>query len=218
MMWPSAGVSGAVVTMPTVCAAASRDAAAQTVARDVALFEQRGCLSPHHVFVHDQGGGEAHAFGARLATTLRDLSAASITPATRIALADAAAIRGRREHARWRALGGHPVTLWEGSLPGWAVIYDHDAAFSVSPGYRTVTVSPYRDSADLGRRLEPVAGRIEAFACYPVPAIDQNATAPCIRQVLKHAGATWICAAGRIQSPPLDWPHGGGAFLRSLRT
>jgi hypothetical protein len=29
-------------------------------------------------------------------------------------------------------------------------------------------------------------------------------------------GASYVCGAGEIQSPPIEWPHGAGAFLRSF--
>lgn len=210
-----ARVSGVVLTAGA-CAASANDTTVREVACDSARFEQRGCLSPHHVFVGDATGAAARALAARLATNLRALSAGPLPPPSRLALADAAAIRGVREHARWRAIGGRDVALWEGPLPGWTVVYDRDASFTTSPGFRTIVVSPYADPADLARRLEPVAGRVEAFAFKCEPAIDTPDDVARIRAVLERAGATYLCAPGRMQSPPIDWPHGGGAFLRAL--
>jgi hypothetical protein len=101
--------------------------------------------------------------------------------------------------------------LWEGRGLGWTVIYDEKAQFTPSPGFRTVTVSPVTHPGDLAHRLEPVAGRIEAFALA-------GASEPLgrVRQCLIERGASWLCAPGAMQSPPLNWRHGGGIFLDTL--
>ncbi|HVA84307.1 MAG TPA: acyl-CoA reductase, partial [Candidatus Binataceae bacterium] len=148
-----------------------------------------------------------------------------------------------RERARWRALAQRPdhgcardVALWEGervaALPceapdenasrtatqtvtesmKWTVIYDGDAGFCPSPGYRTVFVSAL-DSADrLRERLANAAGRLEAFAL----AAPANLRAQ-LDASLRMLGVSYVCEPGRMQSPPLDWPHGGGLMLELLR-
>ncbi|MBV8452187.1 MAG: hypothetical protein JOZ29_07915 [Deltaproteobacteria bacterium] len=35
-----------------------------------------------------------------------------------------------------------------------------------------------------------------------------------VRTVVGRCGATYVCALGEMQSPPLEWPHGGGEFIR----
>ena len=82
------------------------------------LFEQRGCLSPHHVFVVGDAG-QARGFAARLARALERLERRLPSP-PRLPLGVSAAIRGLRERARWRALTQSPdrdcvsdVALWE---------------------------------------------------------------------------------------------------------
>ena len=92
------GVSGA--------SPSAAEAAADGLARDVTLFEQRGCLSPHHVFVVGDAG-EARGFAARLARALERLARRLPAPA-RLPLGAAAAIRALRERARWRALAQRP--------------------------------------------------------------------------------------------------------------
>ena len=213
------------------------EAAADGLARDVTLFEQRGCLSPHHVFVVGDAG-EARGFAAHLARALERLARRLPAPA-RLPLDAAAAIRALRERARWRALAqrpdcgrGHDVALWEGErvidspgeTPGesmtesmsesmrWTVIYDGAAGFSASPGYRTVFVSALKGADELGERLGPAAGRLEAFALSAPPDIRVRLDAG-----LRLLGVSYVCEPGRMQSPPLDWTHGGGAMLELLR-
>ena len=50
--------------------AANIDIVAAAVARDITLFEQQGCLSPHHVIVEDADGYASHWFAERLAIAL----------------------------------------------------------------------------------------------------------------------------------------------------
>jgi hypothetical protein len=177
------------------------------LARDITLFEQRGCLSPHHIFVEGTG---ARAFAAELATALDRVAAKSPSP-HRYGLEDAAAVRRVRENTRWRALGGQDVALWEGARLGWTVVYDSSAHFRVSPGWRTVYVSAVADLNDFIRRMEPASGRLEACAIAgPTSRVDQ------LTPALDRLGVSYICAPGAMQSPPLEWRHGGGAFLLKL--
>jgi hypothetical protein len=98
--------------------------------------------------------------------------------------------------------------MWEGENLSWTVIYERAARFRFSPGYRTVYVSPFRDVADLRQRLEPAAGKLEAFAIADPAGRLESAHAS-----LREAGVSYFAAPGAMQSPPLDWPHGGGALL-----
>ncbi len=239
-------LSGALVAVGASPTAA--EAAAVGLARDVTLFEQRGCLSPHHVFVVG-GAGQARGFAARLARALERLERRLPAPA-RIPLEAAAAIRALRERARWRALAqrsdgsaGHDVALWEGgpvavssgeapdetatqtaneaATPAgtqtataamkWTVIYDRNAEFSASPGYRTVFVSALENADELDARLGTAAGRLEAFALAATSDICERLAAR-----LRLLGVSYVCEPGWMQSPPIDWPHGGGAMIELL--
>lgn len=202
-----ARVSGAFVT-----ASAATKETAWHLAHDVALFEQCGCLSPQHAFVEESTEDSAAAFAAHLGDSLDILSKGPLPPSSTIPFNNAVRIRSIRERARWRSLSDS-VRLYEGPLPGWTVIYDRSAGFQVSPGFRTVFVSP---ADDLERRLAPVRGKIEAFAMAFDRSHDYPKKIEHVRSLLHDAGATYLCDAGSMQSPPLDWSHGGGAFLRSL--
>jgi hypothetical protein len=177
------------------------------LARDITLFEQRGCLSPHHIFVEGTG---ARAFASELATAL-DRVAAKIPSPHRHGLEDAAAVRSVRENARWRALGGQDVVLWEGARLDWTVVYDSSAHFRVSPGWRTVYISAVADLDDFIRRMEPASGMLEACAIVgPASRVGQ------LTPALDRMGVSYICPPGEMQSPALEWRHGGGAFLLKL--
>ena len=197
---------------------------AEALALDCAMFDQRGCLSPHHIFVEKQAYEFAEALAAAF-SRLAPLFGADGLP-RELDLQDAAAIRRVRETARWRKLNGGKVQLWEDINFQWTVVFDEVANFTSSPGFRTLFVSPFNDPPDLERRLEAVHGRLEGFALAAgqtaagtadFSRLDRSAQSPRaeqVRGIATRCGATYICPPGAMQSPPLDWPHGGGEFIR----
>src|SRR5208282_5162337 len=195
-------LSGAVVTRSALLKPDASEIA-RNLARDVTLFEQLGCLSPHHVFVESDRESDMIRFAGSLAAAMRAL-ADRLPPSSDLELEDAAALRSVREIARWRAIAGDPLEIIEGPGLSWAVIVDRDARFTASPGLRCVNVSMFRDAADLRARLAPAAGRLEAFAIA-----GDGEEAASLRAVLGNAGVSYLAAPGAMQSPPLTWRHGG---------
>ncbi|HKN13505.1 MAG TPA: acyl-CoA reductase [Candidatus Binatus sp.] len=194
-------VSAALVA-PGAIGPSRIDKIAELLARDVALFEQLGCLSLHQVFVVSPDGRAARELAIRMSAALERL-AVSMPPA-RIPLRDAAEIRAVRERARWRAIAGESVELFEGRGLEWTVIFESKAdSFKVSPGFRTVHVTGVRDLAEFHSCVAGVSRQIEAMA---VVGDDCEIEARAI-------GIPYVCAPGEMQSPPLDWRHGGGEFL-----
>jgi len=185
------------------------DQVARLLARDVTLFEQLGCLSPHHIFV--QGDEDAALnFAERLGAAMRQWAERLPSPAV-LELEDAAALRSARETARWRSIAGEPVRVIEGPGLWWVVIFDRDAPLTPSPGLRCVRVSAIADPRDLRSRLEPAHGRIEAFAVTADGGED-----PTLQELLHEIGVSYVARPGAMQSPPLTWRHGGGAFLNRV--
>ena len=204
-----ARLSGALLSREAIAPATS-DAVADGLARDITLFEQRGCLSPHHIFIEDPTQLEARRFAGCLAVAL-DRLAHMLPPPRALNLGVAAAIRATREASRWRKLGGETVDLWEGNALSWSVIYDAAIPFRVSPLYRTVFVTPVSDFADFKARLAAVSNRLEAFAVAdPANRLDDA------RAWLSDAVVSYLASPGMMQSPPFEWPHGKGAFLKRI--
>jgi hypothetical protein len=178
------------------------DGIADSLARDVALFEQLGCLSLHHVFVVSPDGRGARDLAIGMSSALERLAVSM--PSARIPVRDAAEIRGVRERARWRAIAGEPVELFEGRALEWTVVFEaRPDSFRVSPGFRTVHVTALRDLSEFRDCIGNMSGRIEAIA---VAGNDCEIEA-------RAMGIPYVCAPSEMQSPPLDWRHGGGGFL-----
>ncbi len=178
-------------------AVVERAAAAEVdaIALDVALHDQRGCLSPHAVYVT----GDARGFAERLAAAL-DAVAVPLPPGPASVDARAAA-RLLAAEAEWvpgaTVLGG----------AGGTVIYEEAPPFRPTAGLRTVRVHPLRDPRVLPELLPP--GRIE---CVGVAGVDP---APLVA-VLRARGVARICPVGRMQRPPLWWPRGQHPPLGAL--
>jgi hypothetical protein len=162
----------------------------EAVARDVVLYEQRGCLSPHVAFVV----GDAERCAADLAAALREL-ASTLPPATST-VEDRAGVRLFLEEVAWR---GARVTA-----DSWgAVLLEATAAFEPTCGARTIRVVPIADAAALPALLPQ--DRVEC--------VGTNAAAP---DGLRERGVSRVCPVGRMQAPKLSWPRGQRPPLRSL--
>jgi hypothetical protein len=196
--------------MPGATAPSRIDGLADLLARDVALFEQLGCLSLNHVFVISPDGGAARELAIRVSAALECLG--KLMPPARIPIPDAAQIRGVRERARWRGIAGERIELLEGRGLEWTTVFEPSPAlndsFKISPGFRTLHVTGVRDFQEFRDCIACVAGRIEAMA---VSGGESHAIR--IGEALRAMGISYVCSPGEMQSPPLDWLHGGGGFI-----
>src|SRR5690606_27565927 len=96
-------VSFGVVAREIVADPAAAAAAAARLAEDIAVWDQRGCLSPQLCAVEGDRTA-ATAFGQALRAALERLAAR--WPPARATTAERLAVRRLRDAAEWRALGG----------------------------------------------------------------------------------------------------------------
>jgi len=200
-------VGGRVVTHgPRVSVAAvGRDGleeaerVAHAVALDVALYEQRGCLSPRAVYVESDGRLAPRDFAERLAAALAGIT--ERLPPMSTAVEERAATRVLREGSEWTP----GTTVLSG--PGGTVVYDEDPSFRPTLPARSVRVHPIASLAALPALLP--AGHIE---CLGLAARDPCDLVPALRE----RGVSRLCPVGRMQRPPLAWPRGQHAPLAAL--
>lgn len=188
----------------TSLAAIGRDAdareAAEGLARDVALFDQRGCLSVAAVYT----AGDARLLAERLADALADF--ARRWPSGRPARPVTAAVQHVRLEAEMRG-------LWQSALPlrDGTVIVDADPGFRPSPGLRCVRVHPLADLASLPELLAPWRGRLQGAALA-----GQEAWR--LEPALARLGISRCAPPGELQSPDATWHNGGINPLEALAT
>jgi hypothetical protein len=174
------------------------DVRAEALARDVALFDQRGCLSLQAIYTD----GDAGVLATALAPALDD--AARRWPPHPLSPAEAAALRLLREEAAFLGSTVEATPLEHGT-----VIVDRRALFLPSPGHRTVRVHPVADLEQALSILEPHGARLQGAAVAGEAALDCEGRLAAI-------GVSYVCAPGRLQSPGASWRNGGIDLIAEL--
>jgi len=172
--------------------------AAEGLARDIALFDQRGCLSVVAVYT----AGDAAALAERLGAALADLARRwPPGPPTRPVMA---AVQHLRLEAEMRGLRQSSLSLRDGT-----VIVDPDPHLRPSPGLRTVRVHPLEDLSLLAGLLEPWRGRLQGAALAGEGAWR-------LEPALTGLGLSRLALPGELQSPDATWHNGGINPLEAL--
>jgi hypothetical protein len=209
-------VSGAILGARALTADAR--GLAGSLAKEVALYDQYGCLSPHTIFVEDGGAVRARAFAELLANALAELERR--WPRAPLSAGEASALRqflATRELASTQAgsklLGGFDA--------GWSVIIDPEPGFEFSPLGRTVILKPVNRVETAIAALKQVRDSLHAVGL----AIPPPVRLPLARGLglydevetnLDWAPRIRLCAVGSMQSPPLTWAADGHRPLGSL--
>jgi hypothetical protein len=183
-------------------AVVSRDAdpvcTARGLARDIALFDQRGCLSVQAVYTD----GDAGELASALAWALR-LESARL-PAGPIDAPAAAAVQQLRAEAELRTGSLQELQIGEGT-----VLVESESFFRPVPGLRTVRVHGLKDLEELVAILEPWRGKLQGVALA-------GARARSLSNDLALLGFSRLAPAGELQSADASWANGGIDPLEAL--
>jgi len=191
---------GPKTSIAVIGAAVDPHEAAEHLARDIALFDQRGCLSVVAVYTT----GDAAALAERLGDALLDL--ARRWPPGPPVRAVSAAVQHVRLEAEMRGLWRSSLPLREGT-----VIVDPRPELQPSPGLRTVRIHPLEDLARLPAILQPWRGRLQGAALAGDDAWR-------LESALRELGISRCAAPGELQSPDATWHNGGIDPLEALAT
>ncbi|MBW2363274.1 MAG: hypothetical protein JRG84_20445 [Deltaproteobacteria bacterium] len=191
---------------PQACSAAALPGVAAALARDVALWDQLGCLSPLAVYVPRDC---VVPVGDALAEALARLE--RVLPRGSIDARSAAAIAAERSEAELRGAAGHATRVLAGSGTSWTVVCEAVAAVRPAPLHRFLRIFPVTDAAALLETLRPYASHLAGVALAGFGAAEPDLT-----ERLRALGASRVCAPGRLQAPPLDWRRDGHSVLASL--
>lgn len=195
-------VSFAVVTGEIVADDFAAQAAAAQLAADVAIWDQRGCLSPQLCYV-EGNVDTAHRFAGLVADALRPL--VQRLPSGRLTDAERLAVRRFRDEAEWRGLGGAGVAVFAlGGESDGTVVIESAPAFRPTPLCRSLRVMPVADIRALTALLAPVRALLEGAGLAAVPERWSD-----LARWLAECGVHRISAVGEMQRPPLDWRQGG---------
>lgn len=186
---------------------AELDALVERAARDVIIFDQQGCVSPHAIYVEERGEVDAEEMARRLAGALDRL--ATEVPRGAMTPGESMQVHQLRAEAEMR---GATVLASAGGTE-WTVILEEGPGFEASPLNRVIYLRSVQDLdaavaalAEVGRHLQTVAVAGDAGT------IDRAA------ETLGACGATRIVPVGEASWPAPHWHHDGRfQFLDLLR-
>jgi hypothetical protein len=173
--------------------ALAREAAA--LARDVALWDQLGCLSPLAVHVVSAERSAALRVAEALAEALAESELR--WPRGRIEAAASAAIARERAEAEMR-----DAVVFASHGTEWSVVCEANGERRDAPLHRFVRVQPSASIDACLAALRPQRAQLAAVALAGFGAATGEISA-----ALAELGASRICAPGTLQSPPLCWPR-----------
>ncbi len=183
---------------------------AEKVALDIALYDQRGCLSPHLYYVESGGDVSPVDFASFVAEALDGLS--SGLPIGEKSPSEAARIQQIRGALPLK--GGEVFSSQDGV--DWTVLYDPEPTFTVSPLSRTIWVKPVQNLLEVKTFLEPVRGLIQTIGLAAPEVNAFGLRMADLIEVLAKVGGCRICPIGKMQRPPLTWHHDGAFRLLPL--
>jgi hypothetical protein len=209
------------------------DRTASEVARAVALFDQRGCVSPQVVWVEEGGGAVEGALGAaggaegstgradgpaapsarvfarRLAGALQELEGR--LPGGALEVEEASAVQQLRGTAELMAASGSAVEVIHGGGSSWTVVYEAETGPPQACVGRVVRVRPLASLDELPQVLEPVRHHLQT-----VGTAGLGARADALAAELGRLGASRVVPFASVAFPPARWHHDGGRPLGDL--
>ena len=182
---------------------------ARKAAWAVCMFDQRGCVSPHAIYVEEGGSVDPGEWAALLASAMEDLEVE--LPGGRLTASDASAVHQVRGSAELREATGSGVRVFRTDESFWTVILEDEMRFTPSCLNRVVSVVPTPD-------LRGVAGSLGGVGRYLQTVAVEGAEdcLPTLAEALCRAGATRITSFEKAPWPPPWWCHDGASVLAGL--
>ena len=185
------------------------EASAASLAKAVAIFDQRGCVSPRVVYVEEGGTVSPRAFASLLAQSLAGLG--RDLPSGGLDRAEASALHQVRGTAELVAASESGVDIHHGGDAPWTVIFDRgpmDLAPSVG---RTVQVVPLTDLEQLPDLLARMGTHLQTVGTAGLGDREQV-----LASRLGRAGVSRVVPFSEVPFPPPWWHHDGGNPLGDL--
>lgn len=168
-----------------------RSAVANGLAQDIALFDQRGCLSIQAIYTDDDPEELARALATALDRIAVQLPMGVVEPRA------AAQVQQLRAEAALTGLVRPEQPLRHGT-----VVVDPDPTLRPSPGLRTVRVHRVETLDTLPSLLTPWTGRLQGVA---LAGSGAEALAPALAAL----GANRFAPPGSLQAAGAGWHNGG---------
>jgi hypothetical protein len=182
---------GPKTSLAVVAADAQISEVAAGLARDVALFDQRGCLSVQAIYTAAAGDALARSLARELARLSLEWPPGPPDPVI------AAAVQQIRMDASLRGLSRSELPLEVGT-----VVVEPQPDFHPSPGLRTVRIHPLESLDGLPEILVPWSEQLQGVALA-------GAEARRLQPRLEALGISRFAEPGELQSPDATWHNGG---------
>lgn len=167
---------------------------AALAAQDIWDYDQRGCCSPLVYFVK----GDAEGFAADLHAALSD----RVQKFGQAFRAEAACFERRVIADRLSVSDRSEIKSIHGDIrSNDPIIYISAAQLKqISGGYLIAGVIPYKDEEDLLRMTTGLKEAVQAFSYFGYPAQSEF-----LNKMRRLLNAGYVCATGKLQSPPAGW-------------
>ncbi len=172
--------------------------AADGLATDIALFDQRGCLSVQAIYTSGDGVALARSLAKALAQKAKEWPMGTFDPHL------AAEVRQLHGEGAMRRLFQPMLDLRQGT-----VLVEKDPTLRPSPGLRTVRIHPVADLDEVPALLESWAGRLQGAS---LAGTEAEALKPALREL----GFSRFAPPGELQSADAGWHNGGVSPLEAL--
>jgi len=178
-------------------------------ARAVALFDQRGCVSPHAFFVEEGGEVDPRAWAELLAGALEGLEGE--LPSGPVSAEAGAALQQLRGRGEMEESLGRGAVFHGGSEAPWTVFFHPDGKLEPSCLSRTVKVIPIPTLKHAMDLLKPWAPFLQTVGAAGLGQERKE-----LLDGLGRLGVTRVTGFGDLPWPPPWWHHDGSGPLRSL--
>lgn len=183
---------------------------ARDVARSVAMFEHRGCVCPHVVFVENGGEVGPEHFAELVAGHLGHLATEWPRAGSTASASTAAALRQARDTVEiHQAAGG--ARLIHGGVDDWTVVFESELVDVPPLPGRAVRIRGVDDLMDVPRILAPLGRHLQSVG---YAGARERLTE--LAERLGRVGASRVVPFARMSFPPAWWLHDGRGPLQTL--
>ena len=182
---------------------------AKNTAVAVSMFDQRGCVSPHVLYVECGGDVNPKAWAGILAEEMARVEIE--IPSGNLTINEAGSLQQVCGAAAIQESSGSDVKIYIGDQQCWAVIYQGDPGFTVSCQNRVVYVKPVSDLTEVPGLLHDFQSHLQTVAITGAGNRRED-----IATELGLVGVTRVTSFEHAPWPPLWWHHDGKSVLEGL--
>ena len=182
---------------------------ARMAARAVSMFDQRGCVSPHAIYVEEGGAVDPGEWAALLASAMADLEVE--LPGGYLTASEVSTIHQVRGAAELREAAGSGVRVFRADESFWTVILEDEMGFTPSCLNRVVSLFPTLDLCGVAGSLGEVGRYLQTVA---VEGAEDRL--PALAEALFRGGATRVTSFDKAPWPPPWWRHDGASVFAGL--